>query len=47
MEMPVYNKWRVKNPGREYNDMIKAAVDVDLLDTSKQEAEIALAAVGE
>lgn len=41
-----YNKWKERNPGREYNDMIKAAVDVDLLDASKREAEIALAAVG-
>ena len=29
--MQYYTKWTSKNPGKEYNDMIKAAVDNQML----------------
>ena len=38
-----YQKWVKKNAGKEYNDMIKAAIDMDLLDECKSEAEVFLA----
>lgn len=38
-----YSKWVKKNPGREYNDMIKAAIDLPLLDECKTDAEDMLA----
>ncbi len=34
-----YAKWVKANPGREYNDMIKAAVDNELLDECKSAAD--------
>lgn len=34
-----YDKWKEKNPGKEYNDMIKATVDYELLNKSVSEAE--------
>ena len=34
-----YRKWTKQNPGSEYNDMIKAAVDYTLLDECKTDAE--------
>lgn len=37
-----YKDWIKKNPGKEYNDMIKSPIDSELLDTAKNNAEIAL-----
>ena len=41
-----YKKWKEKNPGCEYNDMIKATVDYQLLDDSKSDAEDLIAMYG-
>lgn len=37
-----YSKWASKNPGKEYNDMIKSEVDVALLDECKNEVEVVM-----
>ena len=40
-----YQKWVKLNPGHEYNDMIKSAVDVSLLDECKSDADDLLSMV--
>lgn len=37
-----YRKWTRKNPGKEYNDMIKSQIDIELLDEVKADAEDSL-----
>lgn len=37
-----YRKWKRKNPGKEYNDMIKSQLDMELLDEVKADAEDSL-----
>ena len=34
-----YKEWIKKNEGKEYNDMIKAQLDIELLDDAKEQAE--------
>ncbi len=34
-----YNAWVKKNPGKEYNDMIKSQIDIDILDQEKEAAD--------
>ena len=37
-----YQKWAEKNPGKEYNDMIKSEVDIPLLDDCKKVVEVVM-----
>lgn len=40
-----YKKWVEMNPGKEYNDMIKSAVDLNLLDDAKDTIDDVLAEI--
>lgn len=41
-----YRGWVKKNPGKEYNDMIKSQVDISIFDEEKDSAEDMLAIDG-
>ena len=38
-----YRTWVKKNPGKEYNDMIKSQINVAMLDDAKESVEEVLA----